>query len=702
MCLLGSYLCAASPIYSQENNLSVLLISLEQYSKDKDKLDYVTDDLSKLAEVFYSRYGVSPEICKDANVKVETTGIARYKESIASQIEIWCRRCKENQLAILYLAGHGIVDHEGKLCIPMINFSEEHNDNTSIRVEWIREQLNNKCKAKNKLLILDTCYSGTARGDSKDLIPISRMAEDFNGGDQTAAKKSTFTTLASSKDNQKSWLWKEKMHSLFTYWLIEGLKGNADNNENNIISLNELVDYLELKVPDAAMVVHKVKQNPIVLNKDAGKDIQFHLQPIAKNDCIEDLDNLIDTELRLCQIERVCAPEFSAGSEKFKIDRNHFGLLTKGIPYDLTQRLCQRSRPYTCLPEDDTLRLLKDVNMEEYGTAKTRKLTLSNGDPVPAIIQGHIYPINIEGGVYRCVCRIRYGMKTTQDMIGIFYTTDNVIPKIDKHGNKTEEKEPDFETIGMSGVSFVRSFAKNETAPKRNAPHPLSPEYRNLVKDQKAQPFPYDIWIGARKAESKTDHSGYEKRDFKFDENQCSVTLKKGEEYAIFVQNDHHNEDLFFAVLVDGLSTQSQITTHKSKDLKVVPNTDKEEIFAPRVNLLQARNWVQSPDTVGGIYGFYQPTNKVAGTNKMDATLRRFTVVDANKSLAARARMTEQIGLITIGLFKAVDPGAPGTTKGGVGTDAGPAQNVELKEYSGKKVAGPLMAVINIHYQEEN
>src|SRR5262249_17494913 len=54
-------------------------------------------------------------------------------------------------------------------------------------------------------------------------------------------------------------------HGLFTYYLLRGLKGEADDNGDGEVSLGELASYLSDSVPLAAKDVFRQDQQPVVI-----------------------------------------------------------------------------------------------------------------------------------------------------------------------------------------------------------------------------------------------------------------------------------------------------------------------------------------------------------------------------------------------------------------------------------------------------
>jgi len=52
----------------------------------------------------------------------------------------------------------------------------------------------------------------------------------------------------SSKINEASYEWKEKNQSVFTYYLVEGMRGNADYDNDGIISITDINQYVSANV----------------------------------------------------------------------------------------------------------------------------------------------------------------------------------------------------------------------------------------------------------------------------------------------------------------------------------------------------------------------------------------------------------------------------------------------------------------------
>ena len=106
-------------------------------------------------------------------------------------------------------------------------------------------------------MFMDTCYSGISR-DEKMLLasarPIRIVADDQD-------TPSNFTIFSASQLDQISSGLKEVKHGIFSYYLMKGLEGNADSNQDKKITNGELLAYMDENVSQKASELGR-KQNP--------------------------------------------------------------------------------------------------------------------------------------------------------------------------------------------------------------------------------------------------------------------------------------------------------------------------------------------------------------------------------------------------------------------------------------------------------
>lgn len=134
---------------------------------------------------------------------------------------------------MLYFSGHGMLDpstQEAVLCFSDTN--QNNLLNTGLPMQELVEILS-KSPAKQQLLCLDTCHSGDmallGSGGSRDAeTPLSNSTPQLMSVlRQRASQSKGFCALLSCDRGQKSWEFPELGHGVFTYYLMQGLSGEA-------------------------------------------------------------------------------------------------------------------------------------------------------------------------------------------------------------------------------------------------------------------------------------------------------------------------------------------------------------------------------------------------------------------------------------------------------------------------------------------
>lgn len=678
--------------------LNVLFISIEKY--ELAPLDYASNDIEKFSTLLQTFYGCKSRAVVDWPRSQHQTGKPEfYRDAIKKEIQSWVDSLDANETGILYLAGHGLPDPEGKLCLPMINFNGKNFNEAAIPMSWIRETLN-RSGGKCKLILLDTCFSGIGKAfDQWSIGSATQMAKSFDNMRHV-------TTLASSRDNQKSWIWPKMKHSLFTFWLIEAFRGNADLNKDRIITIDELFQYVDENVSWISSVNQEMKeQNAALLNRDQIKDLfRIPIPQTSLDEVIQNIASQIDLRMSMSEYGTILIPEFSTSATGEQIQSN-YGILTKSVASQLIRSLNRNNRkPYTVFGENAVRELLVQhgIGPAQLGTSKTSHLKMGN-KPVEIIVRGRLNRFH------------KNAMIVSVDLIHA--PTMETIVSYDG----TALLGPN--EIGMTGASFTLN-------PRESIPvDPTRIKYRKVeelnmfvppailrklheVNEQQDKPHPvldtnkpWNVQIMVRRLGSQDEFS---ERKGTLIENQYYVPLDKNEEYAIVLTN-RGEEDLWAKVLVDGRNTISQTMNVLSKDVFVEQVEMGENVLAPRVDLKDAAAWMlygiqkdtkgmkrtKSSDKTPNLYyiqGFYD-----TGSDKI-STLYPFVLTDADEALRARDHYTDQIGLITVAFCKAVP--LTGVRRGhqDLMTTLGTGVQVELQEDHSNSMPGELIAVCNIRY----
>ena len=237
------------------------IFAVPQYkSQEIHDLPFCSKDGSELNNVFINNLGID-----DGNIKAvginQTDKITRT--DILLKIQTLSKKCKPDDIIVLYFSGHGYSENNEGYLIPYDTNFKLISD-TSIAIQRVKEELE-KCEAKTKILIIDSCYSGIGHGKKVD----STMSEAFENSLFSNISEGS-VIFASCKKNEQSFPLEDNSMSVFTHYLIEGLKGNAALNDNSEISFDDLYTFVTKKVAKWAFD-NDVSQTPSIKLEYAGK-----------------------------------------------------------------------------------------------------------------------------------------------------------------------------------------------------------------------------------------------------------------------------------------------------------------------------------------------------------------------------------------------------------------------------------------------
>lgn len=206
---------------------------------------YAAADAELVAAYFQTLGGIPA-----ANVRTLQDGRA-LRPDIEEAILDWLpSHVTADSLVILYFSGQAKVSHAGDV------FLVPYEGGTSTSRLYSLKSLQaalSRLKARQIMLIFDGAVSrldGEARGKGKD----PRWEEG-----------SSLIRLIGTSGLQSGLEPETLRHGLFTYYLLRGLKGEADENLNGEVTLGELVSFLQRAVPAAARSAFHQDQRPLII-----------------------------------------------------------------------------------------------------------------------------------------------------------------------------------------------------------------------------------------------------------------------------------------------------------------------------------------------------------------------------------------------------------------------------------------------------
>jgi hypothetical protein len=167
-----------------------------------------------------------------------------------------------NTTLYVYFAGHGMPSlKDGDAFICTYGADPRFIEHTGYKLETLYQDLD-ALPINKSIIFIDSCFSGASSRGTKMLLTDARPA--LIKVDNIRMPSDKIIAIAGSTGDQISSSYPEKEHGLFTYYLLRGLRGPADKDEDKIISLNELYTYVNTNVSKVSRR-KGIEQTPVMM-----------------------------------------------------------------------------------------------------------------------------------------------------------------------------------------------------------------------------------------------------------------------------------------------------------------------------------------------------------------------------------------------------------------------------------------------------
>ncbi|HQU42192.1 MAG TPA: caspase family protein [Pirellulales bacterium] len=184
---------------TKRGNQWAVLIGVEKYYR-ASPLRFTVNDAQQLAETLANYGGFSPQHILRMTDNATNPRRRPLRSSILSELPAWLQKPQSNDQVLVYFSGHGFRDDSGKLYLAPIDCDPDNPEATGIAIEWFHKVIG-ECRAKFKLLVLDTCHAGSEKGKGDGTgVSADELARSFEN-------LSGVLTLASSSADQQSQIW---------------------------------------------------------------------------------------------------------------------------------------------------------------------------------------------------------------------------------------------------------------------------------------------------------------------------------------------------------------------------------------------------------------------------------------------------------------------------------------------------------------
>jgi hypothetical protein len=247
----------------KRRNVWAVVIGINDYPK-LPKLKYAVND----AEAFY-RLLVEENRIPPENVTLLTNqqaSLVNLRSTLGTRIK---NAARESDMVIIFFAGHGATERDAaspdgdgleKYLLP---FDADPADLYTTAMPMVEvARIFNRIRSERLVFIADACYSGGSGGrtisvaDTRANIGDGFLERVVGGRGKVIITASSANEVSVEKD--------ELQHGVFTYYLLEGLRGKADFDRDSMITVDEAYRFVYDEVPKATgQEQHPVKKGSV-------------------------------------------------------------------------------------------------------------------------------------------------------------------------------------------------------------------------------------------------------------------------------------------------------------------------------------------------------------------------------------------------------------------------------------------------------
>lgn len=192
--------------------------------------------------------------------------------NILKTIKYACEHAKEDSLILVSISTHGFTGADKVAYVLPKDGDPELLDQTAVSVKTVNDFLT-ASKATKKVLLIDACREDTTRGEKG--VTKEAMTDRFQDTLKAAAGQ---VTLASCDKEQVSYEDPSRGHGVFSYYILEGLLGNAPADHQGFITVHTLFQYAVENTEAWCVANRKDKQTPWQYS-EISRDIPLAVAP---------------------------------------------------------------------------------------------------------------------------------------------------------------------------------------------------------------------------------------------------------------------------------------------------------------------------------------------------------------------------------------------------------------------------------------
>jgi len=242
---IATQVAAATAAAGTGGKTYALLVGISKYQKPELSLQFADADASVFGQLLQSPRGGGLPAENVLLLTDEKATTAAVRNGFQDFLK---RRASKNDTVIILIAGHGTVEVPGSKNAFILTYDSDPQDLKSTALPMgelqslFEEQL---AKVGRVLLFVDVCKAGT-------IGTIHNTSVSANVQQLGDVEGDLFGLLASRpKEVSLEGPQFGGGHGVFSYYVMKGLEGAADQNNDGVVDANELIKYVNDSVPMA-------------------------------------------------------------------------------------------------------------------------------------------------------------------------------------------------------------------------------------------------------------------------------------------------------------------------------------------------------------------------------------------------------------------------------------------------------------------
>jgi WD40 repeat protein len=228
-----------APEFSVKPRLYVLAVGISNYQNPDYQLGLAAKDARDFVETFK---GQKDRLYRDVQIKLLVDQLAS-RDNVLDGLDWLRNQVTAKDVGILFLAGHGETDPDGKYYFLPYDADADKLRRTGVVFSEIRDTLANL--AGKALFFVDTCHSGNILGGRRG------VGTDLTGViNELASAENGVVVFSSSTGRQYSLEDASWGNGAFTKAVVEGLGGRANLNKDGRITYKMLDFYVSERVKE--------------------------------------------------------------------------------------------------------------------------------------------------------------------------------------------------------------------------------------------------------------------------------------------------------------------------------------------------------------------------------------------------------------------------------------------------------------------